>query len=90
MASGCIVVGYHGYGGLEYATPHNGFWCQEGDPLGCAHTLIRVVDLLMRDEPTVRSVIGDGMRTAARYTSQRQETELVATIRGVLQYAPQV
>ena len=24
--SGCIVVGYHGTGGLEYATPENGFW----------------------------------------------------------------
>src|SRR5262245_18779727 len=26
MASGCVVVGFHGYGGLEYATEANGMW----------------------------------------------------------------
>jgi len=26
MAAGCLVAGYHGYGGLEYATAANGFW----------------------------------------------------------------
>jgi glycosyltransferase involved in cell wall biosynthesis len=26
MASGAIVVGFHGYGGQEYATAKNGFW----------------------------------------------------------------
>lgn|SRR5262249_53807656 len=24
MAAGCLVAGYHGYGGLEYATAQNG------------------------------------------------------------------
>ena len=31
MASGCHVVGYVGHGGVEYVTPHNGDWIEDGD-----------------------------------------------------------
>jgi len=31
MASGCLVVGYTGQGGMEYATTHNGHWIEDGD-----------------------------------------------------------
>jgi len=30
MASGCLVVGYTGQGGMEYATMYNGHWIEEG------------------------------------------------------------
>jgi glycosyltransferase involved in cell wall biosynthesis len=39
MASGCVVVGFNGLGGADYATPHNGFWINEGDHFGFAHAL---------------------------------------------------
>ena len=34
MASGCLVAGFTGGGGGDYATPSNGFWAAEGDHEG--------------------------------------------------------
>ena len=84
MASGCAVVGYHGYGGLEYATHDNGFWCEEGNPVACANMLRSVVEMILRNDPKVRNVIEQGMQTAARYTAQRQEAEIVQFMKSVL------
>ncbi len=39
MSAGALVVGFHGGGGLDYATPRNGFWRSEGDLVGCADAL---------------------------------------------------
>jgi glycosyltransferase involved in cell wall biosynthesis len=38
-ACGCIVAGFTGGGGQDYATPSNGFWVDEGDHEGFAHAL---------------------------------------------------
>ncbi|HYV39314.1 MAG TPA: glycosyltransferase family 4 protein [Gemmataceae bacterium] len=84
MAAGCVVVGNHGYGGMEYATPDNGFWCEEGNPLACADALRQVVDLVRQGSPEVQRRIDAAIVTAARYTLQRQRSELLAFIEGVL------
>jgi hypothetical protein len=78
MASGCVVTGFHGYGGLEYATRENGFWCEEGNPVACAELLRNVVEMFLRGDAKLRQVIEAGSQTAARYTPERQEKEIVA------------
>jgi hypothetical protein len=84
MACGCVVVGYHGQGGLEFASPENGFWCEEGDPIACAQLLYRVVDMVRQDNPEVQRVLRGAAATAARYTLERQEQELMQFARSVL------
>ena len=37
MASGCLVCGFHGEGGKEYASEHNGWWVAEGDVTNLSH-----------------------------------------------------
>ena len=43
MACGCIVAGFDGQGGKDYATPANGFWVEEGDYVGFAHQLANAI-----------------------------------------------
>jgi hypothetical protein len=84
MASGCAVVGYHGFGGLEYATNENGFWSEEGNPTACAQMLGSVIEMFLGGEKRVRAVIEGGIRTAAKYTLERQENEIVEFMSGVI------
>ena len=77
MACGCLVVGFHGQGGLEYARPDNGIWRPEGDADGCARALGRAIALLEHDPDAAKRFTENGRRTAARYTLERQERELL-------------
>jgi glycosyltransferase involved in cell wall biosynthesis len=83
MASGCLVVGFHGYGGLEYATKQNGFWCEEGNPIDCAQTLSRVIAMVRNLDPQIHAVVSVGHATAARYLPPRQEHELLQFFRSL-------
>ena len=64
MASGCLVVGFTGLGGREYATPINGFWIGEDDVVACAEALTRAMALVEAEQPVVAQ-----MRAAARATA---------------------
>lgn len=77
MACGCVVVGFHGYGGLEYATSDNGFWCPEGDPIACAKMLCRVAEKMKQGSQDVEAVVRNALATAAWYVPTRQERELI-------------
>jgi glycosyltransferase involved in cell wall biosynthesis len=44
MASGCVVAGFTGIGGREYATPDNGFWVNENDFPACNTALAQAVE----------------------------------------------
>jgi glycosyltransferase involved in cell wall biosynthesis len=68
MASGCAVVGLHGTGGLEFATPANGRWFHHGQLVDCVEALGEVVGALSDGEAWVREMIEAGRRTARRYT----------------------
>lgn len=81
MACGATVVGYHGHGGLAYATRNNGFWCEEANPVALATVLRDVIDMHVRRDPKLMAIFEAGIRTAAEYTSQRQETELLQVVR---------
>lgn len=67
MASGCLVAGYHGHGGLEYATAENGFWfgCDEHEAV--ADALQRLVAGFQADAPWTHAMKEAGQRTADRY-----------------------
>jgi glycosyltransferase involved in cell wall biosynthesis len=45
MACGCIVAGFTGIGGREYASPANGFWAAEDDFPSCIKQLRAAVGL---------------------------------------------
>ncbi len=69
MASGCVVVGFNGLGGADYATPHNGFWINEGDHFGFAHALAE--GLRAATAPQWHASIQlQGRKTAERYSSE--------------------
>ena len=77
MACGCIVVGFHGYGGLEYATNNNGFWCEEGNIIECSKKLADVVALMVSGDNRISAVKRQALKTAQEYTFERQERELI-------------
>lgn len=72
MACGCVVAGFTGLGGREFATPANGFWAEEDDFKGCAAQLRRAVDLALQpDESTEREAYGRAASIAlANYTPE--------------------
>ena len=45
MASGCVVAGFTGIGGREYATADNGFWVGEDDFPACVEALAQAAAL---------------------------------------------
>lgn len=64
MAAGCVVSGFAGIGGREYASSQNGFWVEEDDCEAAAHALARATELVEGN-----SVGWDLMRQAARQTA---------------------
>jgi glycosyltransferase involved in cell wall biosynthesis len=75
MAAEAVVAGFHGGGGLDYATPANGFWCPTGDLEGGVDALARAVEAA--DSGKERDVIAAGRATIARYGPAAQETALL-------------
>jgi glycosyltransferase involved in cell wall biosynthesis len=84
MASGCLVVGFTGFGGLEYANGENGFWCAEDDLVACARMLATAVRMVWEKSPEVERIVSGAQQTAAAYTVQRQEQELLQAIQHVM------
>ena len=68
MASGAIVVGFHGHGALEYATPENGFWFPSDHVEETADALAHVIRGLQARDPAIRRMLETGYATAARYS----------------------
>ena len=83
MASGCIVVGFHGYGGLEYATPENGYWFSPEYMEEVADALAGVVEALERDDPSLVRMREAGVVTAARYTRSHTRDALSRFYQGI-------
>ena len=68
MASGAIVVGFHGHGALEYATAENGFWFPSDHIEETADALAHVVRGLQARDPAILRMLETGHATAARYS----------------------
>lgn len=83
MACGSIVVGLHGFGGLDYATPENGYWSDEGDYFGFASQLASVLaDIQGGTHEVVRQA---GFETAARYSEDAFRRALLAAWGAILE-----
>lgn len=76
-ACGCLVVGFHGWGGLDYAKESNGFWCDDENLLQCVEKLALAADLLTTESPTASNVIANARATALEYTKKRQAKALL-------------
>ena len=67
MSAGCLVAGFHGFGGLEYADAENGLWYSMDDEEAVAEGLGTLVAAYKRGDPLVERLRQGGARTADRY-----------------------
>jgi len=78
MASGCLVVGFHGEGGLEYMTERNGWWADAGDWKTCVNGLAAALDMYDVGGAMLDDRKAAMAETVARYSPARLERDLVA------------
>jgi len=76
MAAGAIVVGFHGSGGLEYATSENGIWLPPDHLEEAADALAEALSGIEKNEPRFAAMREAGFATAARYTKDRTQAAL--------------
>jgi hypothetical protein len=78
MAAGCLVVGFAGGGGLDFATADNGVWVQDQDPWALAEALRRILlDLSDRQATTsLEAKRRAGQAVAMGYSHARFERDL--------------
>jgi hypothetical protein len=67
MASGAIVIGFHGHGALEYATSDNGFWFPSDHIEQATDALAHVIRGLQARDPAILKMRDVGFATATRY-----------------------
>jgi hypothetical protein len=79
MASGCVVVGFHGYGGLEYATEANGVWTRPDYLEETADALAAVLSGIERGEERWQGMREAGEATARRFNRKTLEEALKNT-----------
>jgi glycosyltransferase involved in cell wall biosynthesis len=78
MASGAVVVGFHGHGGLEYATADNGFWFPPDHLEDVADRLAATIEGLARHDPALARMREAGFATAARFSEDAARAALRA------------
>ncbi len=84
MACGCLVTGFHGWGGLDYVGPQNALWCEEGNLDTAAAALAEAMDMVRSGHEALAPILEAGFATAARYAPQAMEQALLALWRRVL------
>lgn len=84
MAAGCVVAGFHGHGGLDYASPENGFWAAEDDPLDAARQLGRAVALAATGGSDLDRYHERTAATVARYSPVLFTDDLLHVWRALL------
>jgi glycosyltransferase involved in cell wall biosynthesis len=68
MASGCLVCGFDGWGGREYARIENGLWVPDGDLESFAGAIARALEM----EPEAADLqIRAGLETAKLFSEER-------------------
>jgi len=76
MACACLVVGFKGGGGEEYARPDNGLWIPDDDLIACAQPLANAIQQL--SSPPTQKLIAAARQTALQYSFDRLERDLLA------------
>jgi glycosyltransferase involved in cell wall biosynthesis len=75
LSAGCVVVGYHGDGGREYATPENGDWFEDGHHVEIAERVADILAAMQAGEQFETRRLA-GAATAASFSPARFEAEL--------------
>lgn len=78
MAAGCLVAGFHGGGGREYATACNGLWFEPDQLLECADGLATLVRGLEAGSGFTTEMRRQGAMTAEHYSPERATAALLA------------
>lgn len=76
MASGCLVTGFDGEGGKDFATKDNGIWCPDGDVEACVEGLHQLCLSAKRRDRAYHHRRAAGFATAKRYGRHNFETKL--------------
>lgn len=84
MSSGCLVCGFDGHGGSDYARPDNGLWVNEGDHQGFACAIAAALKIARAGGDDARQRLAAGAETAAQYSRGRFERELLAAWQAIL------
>jgi len=74
MAAGCVVAGFTGIGGWEYATAENGFWAAEDDFPACLTALHAALTLWQGGGAALAAHQAASQATAAQYSMERFAT----------------
>lgn len=84
MASGCLVCGFDGHGGSDYANAENGLWVREGDHAGFAHAVATALKRAQSGDTETQRQLAAARQTAAAYSQSRFERELLAAWQAIL------
>ena len=76
MASGCTVVGFHGYGGMEYASSDNGLWLRPDHLEEVVDALAGAIGRADRGDKDLLAMRDAGLATAKRYSRERTKQAL--------------
>jgi glycosyltransferase involved in cell wall biosynthesis len=68
MAAGALCAGFTGIGGLEYATPENGFWVAEDDCEAAADALAEACAIATSGGPELARRLEAGYETARQWS----------------------
>jgi len=71
MASGCLVAGFTGLGGHDFATADNGFWVQDDDCIGAADALAAAADVWLTGGAPLARRLDAGRATADAWSYAR-------------------
>jgi glycosyltransferase involved in cell wall biosynthesis len=77
MSLRTLVVGFHGGGGLEYATSRNGYWLNEGELIQCAQELRSCLEMIRRGTRETSDKLHQGQLTASHFDVSRMKTRLI-------------
>lgn len=70
MSAGCVVAGFTGNGGRDYATPNNGFWAEEDNPEDGVKQLGAAMALVEAGEAAVAKYQASCATTLKRYSPE--------------------
>lgn len=84
MAAGCVVAGFTGIGGREYAAAENGFWVAEDDFGACVAALAEAARLSESASAELESFQKACRQTLALYTPQTFDVGVKAAWEAIL------
>ncbi|ROH93290.1 FkbM family methyltransferase [Stagnimonas aquatica] len=76
MAAGCLVLGFAGVGGQEYARPDNGLWVTDGDGPSLLDTLAAALRRERSEPGAFDAMRRAGQQCVARYSPSAQDDAL--------------